>query len=104
MIKHCVFIQFSPSISENQRQLLYRAVHDLKHHLRGWLGFVAGANITPEAGMDKGYNGGFIIDFENESALDAYLVDEQHQHVGGEIVACAEGGVDGVLVFDLKAV
>ncbi|MCP3686968.1 MAG: Dabb family protein [Gammaproteobacteria bacterium] len=103
MIKHCVFIKFSPNTSEHQRQLLYQAVRDLKHHLHGWLGFIAGANITPEAGMDKGYNGGFIIDFENESARDAYLVDEQHQHVGSEIVTCAEGGVDGVLVFDLEA-
>ncbi len=103
MIKHCVFIKFTASTSERQRQSIYRAVHDLQHHLCGWQGFVAGANITPEAGMDKGYNGGFIIDFENESARDAYLMDEQHQHVGGEIVACAEGGIGGVLVFDIKA-
>ncbi len=102
MIKHCVFIKFCEDISEDQRQLIYKTVHDLKHHLHGWLGFVAGANVSPEAGMDKGYNGGFIIDFENESVRDAYLVDEQHQHVGSEIVSCAEGGIDGVLVFDIK--
>ncbi len=102
MIKHCVFIRFSKDTTEDQRRLLYQAVHNLKHHLRGWLGFVAGANVTPEAGMDKGYNGGFILDLENESARDAYLIDEQHQHVGGEIVACAEGGIDGLLVFDIR--
>ncbi len=102
MIKHCVFIKFAPDTSEDQRQLLYQAVHDLRHHLQGWLGFVAGANVSPEAGMDKGYNGGFIIDFESASARDAYLVDKQHQHVGSQIVACAKGGIDGVLVFDIN--
>ncbi len=101
MIKHCVFIRFSADISAQRRDALYQAIHALRHHLPGWLGFVAGANITVEAGMDKGYNGGFIIDLANEAARSAYLNDAKHQAVGAQLVAAAEGGIEGILVFDL---
>ena len=103
MIKHCVFIRFKADITQQRRTELYQAIHDLQHHLPGWLGFVAGANVTVEAGMDKGFNGGFIIDLDDAAARDVYLADEQHQQVGKQLVAAAEGGIDGILVFDLEA-
>ncbi|MGB1008455.1 MAG: Dabb family protein [Thiolinea sp.] len=102
MIKHCVFIRFKAEITENQRNTLYQSIHELRHHLPGWLNFVAGANVTIEAGMDKGFNGGFIIDLADTTARDTYLNDEQHQQVGSQLVAAAEGGIDGILVFDLE--
>ena len=69
--------------------------------MTGWLGFVAGANATPEVGMDKGYNGGFIIDFADEAARDAYLIHPEHQKAGAGIVGAAVNGVAGIMVFDL---
>ncbi len=102
MIKHCVFIRFKNEITPQQRDDLYQTIHDLKNHLHGWLGFVAGATITVEAGMDKGFNGGFIIDLADASARDVYLADEQHQQAGKQLVAAAEGGIDGILVFDME--
>ena len=101
MIKHCVFIKFSDMTSLQQRNELYRAIHNLRQHMSGWLGFVAGANVTPEPGMDKGFNGGFIIDFDNISARDNYLADARHQLIGAQIVDAAVGGIDGVMVFDI---
>ena len=103
MLKHCVFIRFKNTITSSQREALYEAIHNLRHHLPGWLDFSAGANITVEAGMDKGFNGGFIINLADHAARDVYLADEQHQQVGKQLVAAAEGGIDGILVFDMES-
>ena len=54
-----------------------------------------------EPGMDKGYNGGFIIDFEDAQARDDYLANEDHRRLGAELVAACEGGLAGIMVFDL---
>lgn len=102
MIRHCVLIKFKPDISESERQKLYAQIEALKEHLAGWQGFIAGANITPEIGMDKGYNGGFMIDFLDEKSHLAYLADTQHQQVGAQLIAAAEGGIEGIMVFDFK--
>lgn len=102
MIKHCVFLKFKPSIVESERQALYAQLAKLQEHLTGWIGFVAGANVTPEAGMDKGYNGGFIIDFADESSQLAYLADSKHQQIGKQLVDATQDGIEGIMVFDFK--
>lgn len=100
MIKHCVLIRFKSGISYEEQEKHYQAIHALRHHLPGWEGFVCGSNATLEQGMDKGFNGGFIIDFANEATRDAYLNDAEHQKIGAGIVAAAAGGIDGIVVFD----
>ena len=102
MIKHIVLIQFPEAVRDAERNAIYQSVENLKQFVSGWQGFVAGANVTPEAGMDKGYNGGFIIDFADEAARDAYLIHPEHKKAGAGIVASAVNGVDGIMVFDLK--
>lgn len=102
MIRHCVLMKFKSDMSEAERQRLYAQIQALQNHLIGWQGFMAGANISPEAGMDKGYNGGFIIDFLDEKSHLAYLADAQHQKVGAQLVAAAQGGIEGIMVFDFK--
>lgn len=101
MIKHIVLIQFKDEVSTDQREAIYQSVENLKQYVEGWQGFVAGENVTPEVGMDKGYNGGFVIDFADEAVRDAYLVHPEHQKAGGSIVASAVNGIDGIMVFDL---
>ena len=101
MIKHIVLIQFSDEISSSQREAIYQSVANLEQFVTGWQGFVAGANVTPEVGMDKGYNGGFVIDFADEATRDAYLIHPEHQKAGAGIVAAAVNGIDGIMVFDL---
>ncbi|WP_020560234.1 Dabb family protein [Thiofilum flexile] len=101
MFKHCVFVKFNPSVSETERQKIYSQLEALREQLSGWLGFVAGANITTEVGMDKGYNGGFIIDFADEAALQAYQDNATHKQIAAQLVAAAQGGVEGIMVFDM---
>lgn len=101
MIRHCVFIRFQPSVTSGEKEKIYAAVAALQDRVPGFLACHSGDNVSPETGMDKGYSEGFIVDFDSAVARDAYLVDEDHKKVGGMIVAAAEGGVEGILVFDL---
>jgi len=101
MIKHIVLVKFRNDISTAQRNVIYQSVENLKQYVEGWQGFVAGANTTPEVGMDKGYNGGFVVDFADAASRDAYLIHPEHQKVGANIVASALNGIDGIMVFDL---
>ena len=102
MISHCVFLRFRADVSEAERQSIHAAVAALKPRIPGMTGVVAGRNVSPE-GLDKGYAEGFIVTFADAKARDRYLADEEHAKVGARIVAAAEGGVAGVLVFDLES-
>ena len=44
---------------------------------------------------------GFVVDFADWAAVQAYQNHPDHKAVGAEPVAAAEGGMDGILVFDL---
>ena len=100
MITHCVFIRYAASTDTLARERIYLALHALKPRIPGLLDIVVAPNTSPE-GLDKGFSEGFVVTFADAAARDAYLVDEEHRKVGGMIVAAAEGGVDGILVYDL---
>ena len=101
MIRHCVFVKFRADVPEEERQGIYAQLADLKDHLPGMIATYAGPNNSPE-GKGRGYNDGFIMDFVDEAARDAYLVDEAHKRAGARLVAALEGGRDGLMVFDLE--
>lgn len=42
------------------------------------------------------------MDFPDAAARDAYLVDPAHKEAGDRLVAALEGGVAGLLVFDIE--
>lgn len=101
VIRHCVFIRFRGEVAAATRQDIYNDLAKLCGKLPGVLSFHAGANVSPETGMDKGFSEGFIIDFADADARDTYLDDAGHRAIGGRIVAAAADGVQGVFVFDL---
>ncbi|HRB03153.1 MAG TPA: Dabb family protein [Ilumatobacteraceae bacterium] len=102
MIRHCVFIRFRTAVSRAERDELFREITGLQSHLAGIVSVHSGANVSPEVGMDQGFTEGFIIDFTGSAHRDDYLADAEHQRIGTRIVAAAQGGSDGVLVFDLE--
>ncbi|MEI2299063.1 Dabb family protein [Ensifer sp. MJa1] len=102
MIRHCVFIRFRPEISSEEKAAIFAEIAALKARLRGFLAAHIGANVSPEEGMDKGFGEGFIVDFTDAAARDAYLEDEEHRKTGAKIVAAAEGGIAGIFVYDLE--
>lgn len=102
MIRHCVFIRFIPSSTAEERSDIFRQITEMQSRMPGFVAAHAGSNVSPESGMDKGYSSGFILDFLDADARDAYLNDPAHQRIGEEIVDSAVGGTDGVLVYDLE--
>jgi hypothetical protein len=102
LIRHCVFIRFKPTISQAQKAEIFDEIAALKDRLPGLLAVHVGTNVSPEAGMDKGFSDGFIVDFDDSFARDAYLADEEHRKTGAKIVAAALDGARGILVYDLE--
>lgn len=102
MIRHCVFIRFKADTTETEKAAIFAEIAALKSQLPGFIAAHAGANVSPETGMDKGYSDGFIVDFDGPEARDAYLADPGHQKTGAKIVAAAEGGIEGILVYDIE--
>jgi hypothetical protein len=102
MIRHCVFIHFKPTISPAYKAELFNEINALKPRLPGMLAVHIGVNVSPETGMDKGFSDGFMVDFDDSFARDAYLEDAGHKETGARLVAAAQGGIQGILVYDLE--
>ena len=102
MIRHCVFVRFRDTVTAPEKTEIFAEIAALKARLPGFLATHIGANVSPETGMDKGYSDGFIVDFADAAARDAYLEDPEHKKTGGKIVANAIGGIEGILVYDLE--
>ena len=102
MIRHCVFIRFRTEVSQAEKDGIWADIHALKAEVPGYLAAYVGSNVSPETGMDKGFSEGFVIDFADSAARDAYLVHPDHEKAGGRIVAAADGGVAGILVYDIE--
>ena len=102
MIRHCVFVNFDDGVTAARRQEVFGAIEALQSHLPGILAVHIGDNVSPEEGMDKRFSHGFVVDFENAAARDAYLADPEHAKSGAQLVAAARGGVDGIFVYDIE--
>jgi hypothetical protein len=101
MIRHCVFVKFRSDVRSDERADIYAGLNALVGQIDGLLGADFGPNISPE-GQNKGFNDGFIMDLADEAARDRYLVDPAHQAAGARLVAALEGGVEGLMVFDMQ--
>lgn len=99
MIRHIVLIRFRPDVTEAKVAEIFAALPKLAAKL-GFT-FAAGRSESPEK-IERGYMHGFTIDFADWAALATYADHPDHKTFGGELVAHAVGGVDGILVFDLE--
>ena len=100
MIHHCVLVKFKGSVTVAERDAIYDDLRALKGKVDGLLGASFGPNVSPE-GLGQGFDDGFVIDFRDAAARDAYLVHPDHKAAGAKLVATLEGGVGGLVVFDL---
>jgi hypothetical protein len=96
MILHCVFVRFKAATQQADKQAIYEAVAALKNVLD----VKYGPNVSPE-GLNGGFLDGFAVTFESPEARDAYLVHPEHIAVGERIIAASDGGLSGLLVFDM---
>lgn len=100
MILHCVFIRFKAAVQPAGKQEIYEAIAALKTVTPGIVDVKYGPNVSPE-GLNGGFRDGFVVTFESPEARDAYLSHPQHLEVGERIVAATDGGLSGLMVFDL---
>ncbi|KAF0114807.1 MAG: hypothetical protein FD150_1350 [Rhodobacteraceae bacterium] len=98
MIRHIVLLKARPEVSEAQIKAIFADLHSL--NLRGILAVHSGRSESPEK-IERGYLHGFTVDFADWEALAAYQDHPDHKRVGAALVAAAQGGIDGILVFDL---
>ena len=101
MIRHIVLLKFRPDVSRAERDRLMSDLNGLLGHLKGVTDFHSGVNVAVETDLIRGNHDAFWFDFVDETARDAYLVDEAHRAIGARIVERTEGGIDGVTVFDI---
>jgi hypothetical protein len=100
VIRHIVLIRFQSGVSDEKIADMFEALPRIRALLDGVLSITAGKSESPEQ-IERGYMHGFVIDFRDWDALAAYQAHPDHQRFGGELVAHAVGGLDGILVFDL---
>ena len=98
MIRHIVLIKARPEVTEADIAAIFADLHRLE--LPGLLAIHSGRSESPEQ-IERGYMHGFTVDFADWQALAAYQAHPDHKRVGAALVAAAEGGIDGILVFDL---
>ena len=100
MIRHIVLTKFKPDTGEDVIREIYAGLSALSVELPGAHYFTGGRSESPEQ-IERGYMHGFVIDFDSWGALKNYANNPAHQALGGQLVAYAIGGIDGILVLDL---
>jgi hypothetical protein len=98
MIRHIVLLKARAGVTDAQIAAIFADLHSLK--LPGILAIHSGRSESPEK-IERGYLHGFTVDFADWDALATYQAHPDHKRVGAALVAAAEGGLDGILVFDL---
>ncbi|MCY1667017.1 Dabb family protein [Rhizobium sp. SL86] len=100
MIRHIVLVRFQQTVSQAVIDDLFDELHQIEGKVPGLLSITSGRSESPER-IERGYLHGFVADFSGWAALEAYQLHPDHQRFGARLVAHAEGGLDGILVFDL---
>lgn len=100
MIRHIVLIRFRNDVSEAAIASLFVELHDMEGRVPGLLSITSGRSESPER-IERGYLHGFVADFADWAALDTYQRHPDHKRFGARLVAHADSGIDGILVFDL---
>lgn len=100
MIRHIVLIKFQPDVGEEEIARLFAELRAIEAKVPGILGITSGRSESPEK-IERGYMHGFVIDFADWEALEAYQSHPDHKALGARLVANAIGGIDGILVLDI---
>ncbi|AUC56814.1 hypothetical protein CDO87_26445 (plasmid) [Sagittula sp. P11] len=102
MIRHLVHLRFRGDVDAATKQALYDRLAGLADRIDGIEDFQHRQNVSVETPLVRGFLDMFWFDFRDAEVRDAYLVDEVHQAIGADIVACVEGGAEGVFVCDIE--
>jgi len=98
-MRHIVLVRVPADVPPQAVTEAFDALAALQGTMPGLLSFHSGPNTSPE-GKDEGFNYGFVMDFVDAAARDAYLVDPRHAAAGTGLRAIR--APQGVLVFDFE--
>ena len=101
MIRHIVLFKARQDLREGTLQKIFDGLAGLRHAIPGMVDFHGSENCSPE-GLNKDYTHGFTIDFMDVGSRDAYLADPEHKKLGEQLTDSTNGGVDGLVVFDVN--
>jgi len=101
MIQHIVLVRFKDGTPQGMIDALFDEIRALQPQVPGMGRVTSGPSLELEK-LEKGFRHGFVVEFESRAALEAYQVHPEHRRTGAKLVAAAEGGLDGILVFDLE--
>lgn len=102
MIRHLVHLRFRADVEHAAKAGLYARLSGLADRIDGILDFQSRPNVSVETALVRGFLDMFWFDFRDSAVRDAYLVDDVHQAIGADIVACLDGGAEGVFVCDIE--
>lgn len=102
MVRHLVHLRFRADVSPATKQQLYDRLAGLPAQIDGIVDFQHRRNVSSETPLVRGFDDVFWFDFRDLSVRDTYLDDPTHQAIGADIVACLQGGTDGVFVCDVE--
>lgn len=100
MIRHIVLIRFKSDLSDDHIATLFSELHRIEGKIPGLLSITSGKSESPEK-MERGYMHGFVADFSDWEALEAYQNHPEHQVLGAKLTDAAIDGKGGILCFDL---
>ena len=98
MILHCVYGAIA-DVAEVRSVMADLAA--LQPLIDGMEGFEHGPNRDYER-LSAPYTWGFVARFRDRAALAAYDAHPAHKAAGARLVALCEGGVAGLMVFDIE--
>jgi Stress responsive A/B Barrel Domain len=100
MIRHIVLVKARAEVTDAEISAIFADLAAIRDKLPGVHAIHSGRSESPEK-IERGYLHGFTVDFADWAALAAYQDHPDHRRVGAALVAAAQGGIDGILVFDL---
>ncbi len=96
--KHIVLVKIRADVTEEEVQRAIAPLAALQGQIPGLTAFSSGPNNSPEGGT-QGFTHGFVMDFADAAARDAYLPDPRHAAAAAGFRAIREPE-GGVLVVD----
>ena len=101
MLKHCVFLNFKNDVPTGEKEAIMEGLASLVGVVDGMVAMSFGPNLDFEK-KTPDFDYGFIVTFRDRNAHLAYETHEAHIEMGGRLVAACDGGVDGIVVFDVE--
>lgn len=98
MLQHVVLIRFLPAATAEDIARISQHFAALARQIPGILTLSGGPDVSPE-GLQHGFTHGWLVQFVDAAARDAYLVHPAHQ----AFVSMLKPFVDDVLVCDFAA-